>query len=223
MGLIPQVLISKGLEATDAARTAVAKVEKLVKQEVITPNKLLREPESDLFEKASYMSDDAFWNDYSNAIMNKANCHKLGIETPPIKSAEESFKYDSQTGRVVEHKFAKDPIQKEIIQFYEDGRTVKTRTKTAGTYFKWVDYYDKSGNKIKYECYSPLQEDGSRRLLERFEYLPDYQRSIKFDEKTGKLLEITTFDKADGATDKYIELNSDGSIKRYLRKGKPVI
>lgn len=220
MGVIPQVLISKGLEATDAARTAVSKVEKLVKQEVITPNKLLREPESDLFEKASYMSDDVFWNDYSNAIMNKANCHKFGIETPPIKSAEESFKYDSKTGRVVEHRY---PECEEIItnRFYEDGRTVKTKTSSYSTYTEFVDYYDKSGRLIKKEYYSP-QKDGSRRLLERFECLPN--RRIIYDEKTGKPIEISTYDaKKNGATDKYIELNPDGSIKRYLRKGESVI
>ena len=58
---IPKNLINEGLPMTQAAKEAVANVKKMVKEEVINTEKLLRNPSSDLFEKKGYMETDAFW------------------------------------------------------------------------------------------------------------------------------------------------------------------
>lgn len=55
--------IGKGVQASEAAKTAVAKIEKMVKREVITPDKLVRTPSSDLYDKSCYMNTERFWKD----------------------------------------------------------------------------------------------------------------------------------------------------------------
>ena len=53
----------KGLQSTDAAKAAVAKIENAVRCEVITPDKLVRTPSSDLYDKSCYMNTEKFWED----------------------------------------------------------------------------------------------------------------------------------------------------------------
>lgn len=59
--------IGKGVQATEAAKAAVAKIENAVRREVITPNKLVRTPSSDLYDKSCYMNTEKFWKD--NEVM----------------------------------------------------------------------------------------------------------------------------------------------------------
>ena len=63
---IPKVFIKEGVQATQAAKEAVAKISKATKKEVITTEKLLRSPASDLFEKKGIMEAEAFWHEPQN-------------------------------------------------------------------------------------------------------------------------------------------------------------
>lgn len=63
---IPKQFQKAGLEATDAAKAAVRRINEAVRETVITDSKLVREPASDLFEKASYMTTDKFWSNPQN-------------------------------------------------------------------------------------------------------------------------------------------------------------
>lgn len=60
--------IGKGVQATEAAKAAVAKIENAVRREVITPDKLVRTPASDLYDKSCYMSTERFWKDNAKAV-----------------------------------------------------------------------------------------------------------------------------------------------------------
>lgn len=59
--------INKAIEATEAAKAAVDKIEKAVRREVITPDKLVRTPASDLYDKSFYMNTERFWKDNDRA------------------------------------------------------------------------------------------------------------------------------------------------------------
>lgn len=216
---IPKMFISKGLEATENAKAVVAKIEKAVKQEIITPNKLVREPDSDLFEKASYMTKEDFWNDYSNAMMNEANRHRLGLSVSE-QYANDTFVFDAGTGRVKSHSYKDTSVpyeQKVIDNFAEDGRSVTSRSKIY-TYddgvpcSENVEYYDHNGNLEMYETYNYRN---GRTLDERFKYLPDgYKRSVKYD--NGKPFKITRFT-PEGYADRNIDLSPNGTIEKYVK------
>lgn len=60
---IPKVFINEGIQATKAAKEAVARITNVTQKEVITTEKLLRNPASDLFEKKAYMETEAFWHE----------------------------------------------------------------------------------------------------------------------------------------------------------------
>lgn len=55
--------IGKGIQATEAAKAAVAKIENAVRREVVTFDKLVRTPASDLYDKSCYMNTEKFWQD----------------------------------------------------------------------------------------------------------------------------------------------------------------
>ena len=60
---IPKQFQKAGVQATEAAKAAVARIENSVKCEVITPDKLVRIPSSDLYDKSAYMNTENFWVD----------------------------------------------------------------------------------------------------------------------------------------------------------------
>ena len=66
MGLIPKIFIKEGVQATQAAKEAVANVERTVRREVIGTDKLVRNPASDCFEKKAYMETEEFWHQPQN-------------------------------------------------------------------------------------------------------------------------------------------------------------
>lgn len=72
-----QKVTHDGLKPTKEAAEAVAKVVKNIKQEVITPSKLVRQPSSDLFDKG-YMQTEAFWKDPHNAKVTELGNRHLG-------------------------------------------------------------------------------------------------------------------------------------------------
>ncbi|MBQ8458578.1 hypothetical protein IJ541_00585 [bacterium] len=63
---IPKQFLNAGLEATEHAKAAVRNIEKAVREVVIPEDKLVRQPASDLFEKASEMTSKGFWEDVEN-------------------------------------------------------------------------------------------------------------------------------------------------------------
>lgn len=63
---IPKQFQKAGLEATDAAKAAVRRINEAVRETVIPNSKLVREPSSDMFEKASYMTEESFWKEPQN-------------------------------------------------------------------------------------------------------------------------------------------------------------
>ncbi len=73
--IIPKILLKDGVHATKAAKEAITKLENSVKKEVITPEKLVRTPSSDVFEKKAYMETEAFWNKPQNFAMNARNSY----------------------------------------------------------------------------------------------------------------------------------------------------
>jgi hypothetical protein len=207
---IPQRFITKGVEATESAKKAVARIENSVKQEVITPSRLVREPDSDLFEKASYMTKDEFWNDYSNSIMNEANRHRLGLPVSE-RFANDTLIFDEKTGRVKQHI---SNSGKNINNFAEDGRTIESNSLLKGA--DGLDWeiktaFDANGNRKTIKEY--VLSDGKKKLDRRKDFLSDGTvRECKygFDENLYRI-------RWDNNRNAVVELNSDGKVIRYTK------
>jgi hypothetical protein len=218
---IPQKFITKGVEATEAAKKAVAKIENSVKQEVITPSKLVREPDSDLFEKASYMTKDEFWNDYKNAIMNESNRHRLGLPVSE-RFADDALVFDEKTGRVKQRIINYEkPFEKvtETHNFADDGRSLESistyHESTIGTGKKWERVSDpKDENVREYDIL------GDQKILSyKRDVLPNGNvKSVKYE--NGKPVRV--FNEGTGYNS-FMALSSDGTIEKYTKNGERLI
>jgi hypothetical protein len=210
---IPQKFITKGVEATEAAKKAVAKIENSVKQEVITPSKLVREPDSDLFEKASYMTKDEFWNDYSNSIMNEANRHRLGL---PVSEefAKDTLVFDEKTGRVKQHIYHSG---NGITNFAEDGRTPISEIRTnSRSSIETVEDFKTGITKEYYNCGS------GRKILEKTsESLPE--GGVRYTTYANEKPSHISVTDASGKEIKRIDLDFSGGILHYISNGEKLI
>ena len=88
MGLIPKIFIKEGVQATQAAKEAVANLERTVKREVMNTDKLVRNPASDLFEKKAYMETEEFWHQ----PQNMANYARGLYLTEGVEAASKNMK-----------------------------------------------------------------------------------------------------------------------------------
>jgi hypothetical protein len=216
---IPQKFITKGVEATEVAKKAVAKIENAVKQEVITPNKLVREPDSDLFEKASYMTKDEFWNDYSNRLMDIANKRRLGEPYDDLiprrvgPRDSESLKFSRKTGRVSKH-ITNDLNKRIVTKFAEDGRTPISEI-TTGIFDETVKNF-KTGITKNYSF-----ENGRKILESTSEQLPN--GGVRYTHYVNDRPYAVTVTDASGNDCKQIWINSDGTISRYIKNGEKLI
>ncbi len=82
--------IGKGVQATEAAKAAVAKIEKAVRREVITPDKLVRTPASDLYDKSCYMNTEKFWKD-NEVFAGVADRLNITNNLPMISKKEPTY------------------------------------------------------------------------------------------------------------------------------------
>ncbi len=86
--------IGKGVQATEAAKAAVAKIEKAVRRDVITPDKLVRTPSSDLYNKSCYMNTEKFWTDNARA---KRFLNRYAKDYPTFNEYDKRYLDDKKT------------------------------------------------------------------------------------------------------------------------------
>ena len=115
---IQKVFIKDGVQATKAAKEAIAKISKAVKKEVITSEKLLRSPASDVFEKKGIMEAKAFWHDPQN-FANYAKGQYLTEGGKDVQRLRLSNKVISRDGNLEKGFAVTTSLGKDEVIYYE--------------------------------------------------------------------------------------------------------
>lgn len=115
---IPKVFIKEGVQATQAAKEAVAKISKATKKEVITTEKLLRSPASDVFEKKGVMEAEAFWHAPQN-FANYARGQYLTEGGKDVQRLRLTNKVISKNGNLEKGFAVTTRLGKDEVIYYE--------------------------------------------------------------------------------------------------------